>query len=175
MKYSNSTKNFYPNNIDYPAFPDDIIEVTQAYFDAAMMRQPGETLDVVNGQLIIVPKPAATLEELKIDRINEITAAFKNELSAGFVTSSGIKMDADITDVQLLKSAYDLIVLMKKDSLPLVVDYNNAPHVDMPLTDVIALMIEVAVNYQTLYAKKQTLRGLVMAAADATELDAITW
>ena len=67
------------------------------------------------------------------------------------------------------------MVLLNQTVLPIVVDYNNVPHIDMPLTDVIAIIIEVAVNYQTLYAKKQALRGQVMAANNEAELNSISW
>jgi hypothetical protein len=175
MRFSKTTQTFYPEDIDYPVLPDDITGVSQVEFETAMNRTTGDLLDVINGQMVIIPKLPAILDELKIDRINAITAAFKDALAAGFVTTTGIKMDADITDVQLLKSAYDLMVLLGHTTLPILVDYNNTPHVDMPLHEAIALIIEVAVNYQTLYAKKQTLRGQVMAAANPTELDLITW
>jgi hypothetical protein len=116
-----------------------------------------------------------SLSELKQAKTEVITAAFTNALADGFVTTSGIKMDADITDVQLLKSAYDLMILLNQTTLPILVDYNNTAHDDMPLTDVIAIIIEVAVNYQTLYAKKQALRGQAMAANTEAELDLIAW
>jgi hypothetical protein len=175
MKFSKSTQNFYPEDIDYPVLPDDLIEVTKTDFDAALNRQSGDTLDIVNGRVVIIPKPAATLDENKLLKITEITTAFNDALAAGFMTTHSIKMDADISDVQLLKSAYDLMVLLNQTTLPMLVDYNNTAHVDMPLTDVIALIIEVAINYQTLYAKKQSLRGQAMAANNEAALDLIAW
>jgi hypothetical protein len=175
MRYSNTTKNFYPEDFDYITLPDDIIFVTQADFNAAINREDGETLDVVNGQVVIIPKPSATVEELKLAKIAEISTAFTEAMAAGFMTTYNIKMDAELSNVQLLKSAYDLMVLLGHTTLPIVVDYNNTPHVDIPLHEVIAIIIEVAVNYQTQYAKKQTLRGLAMAAANKTELEAINW
>jgi len=67
------------------------------------------------------------------------------------------------------------MILLNQTTLPILVDYNNTPHVDMPLNDVLTIIIEVAGNYQTMYTKKQTLRGQAMACINQTELDAITW
>jgi hypothetical protein len=175
MRYSQTLQNFYPDDIDYLVLPDDIINVKQADFDAAMLRESDDTLDVVNGQVIIVPKPPASLDELKQLKTTEITAALTDALDAGFTTTSGIKMDADISDVQILKSAYDLMILLNQKTLPILVDYDNVPHVDMALKDILAIIIEVAVNYQTLYAKKQSLRGQVLAVKEEGELDKINW
>ena len=132
---------------------------------------------VNNGELVAAPAPTdeALLAVRKQAKINEITAAFDAAIKAGFTTTTGIKMNADITDVQRLKSAFDLALLASQTALPVVVDYDNALHENMALTDVQPLILELGVNYETLYIKKNTLRSLTMAAADQTELDLITW
>ena len=64
MRFSKSTRCFYPEDIDYPSLPADIVTVTQADFDIAMSRASGETLNVVNGAIVIVPAPVPTTAEL---------------------------------------------------------------------------------------------------------------
>jgi hypothetical protein len=126
-----------------------------------------------NGTLTAPPGP--DLDELKKIKITEITAAFNDTLAAGFMTTHAIKMDAQLEKIQLLKSAYDLMVLLSVTEMPILVDYDNAVHANMPMNDVIALIIELGINYQTQYAKKQVLRGQAMAAANENEVNLITW
>lgn len=64
MRFSNTTKCFYPEGFDYADLPADIIEVPQEDFDAAMARNPGDTLDVIGGRVVVVPKAAPTHTEL---------------------------------------------------------------------------------------------------------------
>lgn len=54
MKFSNSTGQFYPDSLTYPTLPDDIISVTKEDYDLAMARSPGDTLDVVDGRIIVI-------------------------------------------------------------------------------------------------------------------------
>lgn len=64
MRYSKSVGCFYPEDINYPELPDDLIEVTEAEYASAMARAPGETLDVVSGNLVIIPPVPPTEAEL---------------------------------------------------------------------------------------------------------------
>lgn len=89
MKFSKTTGCFYPDDIHYKNPPADLIEVTQDDYIAAMNRAPGETLDVAEGKLVIVPAPTpdpiAVLVASKTnanDRINTF-AKSKRALIAG--------------------------------------------------------------------------------------------
>ena len=64
MRFSNTTKCFYPEDLEYSNLPADAIEVPQEDFDAAVARDPGDTLDVIDGRVVVVPKPAPTRAEL---------------------------------------------------------------------------------------------------------------
>ena len=61
MRFSPSTQSFYPEDIEYPNIPADVVTVTQAEFDAAIQRGPYDTLSVVNGALVITAGTAPTL------------------------------------------------------------------------------------------------------------------
>lgn len=65
MKFSKQTGCFYPVDVVYSAIPADVIEVPQEDFDAAMARAPGDMLDVVDGRVVVIPKPAPTLAQLQ--------------------------------------------------------------------------------------------------------------
>lgn len=64
MRFSKSMGCFYPDRIEYGSFPDDLIEVSPEAYVMASNRAVGESLDVVNGELIIVPRAAPTPEEV---------------------------------------------------------------------------------------------------------------
>jgi hypothetical protein len=54
MKYSKSTGCFYPEDIEYPTLPEDLIEVTAEEYESAMSRPANTVLDVQNGKLVLV-------------------------------------------------------------------------------------------------------------------------
>ena len=60
MRFSQTTGCFYPEDQDYASLPDDLVTVTQADYDQAMARQPGETLQLVDGVVVVIPVPAPT-------------------------------------------------------------------------------------------------------------------
>ncbi|MEF3074139.1 hypothetical protein V2P20_03785 [Methylobacter sp. Wu1] len=64
MRFSKQMGCFYPTDINYPVLPDDIIDVSNDDYDLAMNRSLGDMLDLVNGRVVIVPKPAPTDDEL---------------------------------------------------------------------------------------------------------------
>jgi hypothetical protein len=66
MKFSKTTQCFYPDDIAYPNPPADLIEVTSDDYTAAMNRAPDETLDVVDGKLVIVPAPIPDSAQLQV-------------------------------------------------------------------------------------------------------------
>lgn len=86
MKFSKTTRCFYPDYAHYATTPDDLIEVTQGGYAAAMSRGPGEALDVVNGQLVIVPAPVIAPELLaaqaKAAQIRAVAAQVQAHLDA---------------------------------------------------------------------------------------------
>lgn len=90
MKYSNSTKNFYPDSLAYdPAsLPADLVDVTADDYTLACSRQPGETLDYQNGQLVVVPVPALTLQQTKDAKIAELSDACRAAIVAGYQSSA---------------------------------------------------------------------------------------
>lgn len=71
MKFSKSTGNFYPSDFHYPNLPDDLIDVTDEDYAAAMSRPAGHAFDFVAGSLVI-SAPVVTARDLIIARIAEL-------------------------------------------------------------------------------------------------------
>ena len=173
MRFSPTNSSFYPEDINYPSLPDDLVTVTdQEFNDAINARANGASLSYVNNNIVITEQ-IATLSDLKIEKILEINNAFITATKSGFTTTSGLTMNADLPDIQRLKSAYDLALLLNLNELPILVDYNNVVHADIIMADVLAMVIELGVHYQTLYTQKQNLRGQALAATNEAELNSI--
>lgn len=64
-RYSKSTGAFYPYTEHYKTLPDDLIEASIEDYQAAMARPAGYTFDFVDGELILTPPPALTLDQIK--------------------------------------------------------------------------------------------------------------
>lgn len=75
MRFAKSTGCFYPESEDYTDLPEDIIDVPHEDFEAAMSRAPGETLDVVDGRVVVMPKPPVTGEQAETTALLDIDAA----------------------------------------------------------------------------------------------------
>jgi hypothetical protein len=91
MKYSKTTGCFYPEEIQYSALPTDLIEVTKAEHREALSRGPSETLDVVDGKLVIVPAPTQTPEQAlqsakaaAIAAINAVAQAALEQITSAY-------------------------------------------------------------------------------------------
>jgi len=98
MRFSKSTQCFYPEDIDYPILPADVVEVPRADFDRAMSRASGETLDLVNGVIVLVPAPPPSASQLQackyvvLDQARSIRDQILNRLN-GILLSYIVKGD----------------------------------------------------------------------------------
>lgn len=63
MRFSKTTGCFYPDDIQYPNPPADLITVTVEEYNVAMARAAGDSLDVVKGKLVIIPAPVISLAD----------------------------------------------------------------------------------------------------------------
>lgn len=112
MRFSKTTGCFYPGEIAYGDLPADIIDVPQEDFEAAMAKALGDTLDVVNGRVVIVPRPAPTLAEVHAGKLEAIKAERDRRKAGGFkVGALWFHSDADsrIQYLGLKDKARDLI------------------------------------------------------------------
>lgn len=74
-RFSQETGSFYPFTEHYRELPPDIITVPMGDYLTAMMRLPGDTLNVVNARVVVVPKPALTTTEVTAGLCLQIDAA----------------------------------------------------------------------------------------------------
>ncbi len=73
MRYSPSTGGFYPESIDYPNLPEDLVTITDEEHQAAMNKPAGATLSIVDGKLeIILPPEKSDEEKLAIAKQNAL-------------------------------------------------------------------------------------------------------
>jgi hypothetical protein len=83
MRYSQLTRAFYPKSEHYLELPEDVVDVPREDYDAAMNRAPCDTFDLIDGRIVIIPKPAVTLAELKAEKRIEIEAECKAAITRG--------------------------------------------------------------------------------------------
>lgn len=69
-KFSKKTGNFYPNSIDYPNPPDDLIDVTESDYKAAMSLSSDKKLDVIGGKLVVISLPQKSSSDVLSDAKN---------------------------------------------------------------------------------------------------------
>ncbi|SEN37431.1 hypothetical protein [Nitrosomonas marina] len=146
--------------------------------DGINWRRVESESDLQAGETFSESIPETPIDHYKLKAAKRITTDFFAEIKAGFVTTqTGIKMDCDIADIQRFKSAYDLAELKGQTVMPVIVDYDNVVHTDIPLTDALAMILELGDHYQTQYIKKQNLRAQIMDPLVTTkpEVDAIVW
>lgn len=112
MRFSKTTGCFYPEDIGYAELPNDLIDVPQEDFDAAMARAPSDTIDVINGRVVVVTKPALTSTAIKANKWDAIKAERDRRKAGGFkVGALWFHSDADsrIQHLGLKDKARDLI------------------------------------------------------------------
>lgn len=89
MKFSKSTGCFYPDDIQYPNLPADIITVSADDYEAAIGRSAGATLDIQNGKLAIVqPTSEQLLAQAQQAQASVISASCGAAITGGFQSSA---------------------------------------------------------------------------------------
>lgn len=74
IRYSESTGNFYPYDMDYPNLPDDIVDVSKSAYNAAMARPNGASFHFCDGELIITEAKEESFEEKAAQLLSPIRA-----------------------------------------------------------------------------------------------------
>jgi hypothetical protein len=89
MKFSKTTGHFYPKGM---VAPDDAIDVTQAEHDAALNRYVLDSIDVIDGKLVIISAPTPTSAQLLLaaqeEQISTINRACAAAITGGFQSSA---------------------------------------------------------------------------------------
>ena len=72
MRYSNTTKTFYPEEFEYSSLPADIVTVPQEDFVKACSRSAAQGLDLTDGRIVLVALPPLDNVTKRVIRWNEI-------------------------------------------------------------------------------------------------------
>jgi hypothetical protein len=110
MRYSPSTKNFYPDEIHYPDEPDDLINVTQEEFNTCISRSHEQEINVVDGKLFLVDKPSQSVESAREQKVRELVYAYKSAIGSPVTFKTAAKtISMFATDTDSLKNIQDAI------------------------------------------------------------------
>lgn len=180
-RFSKLTGCFYPFSENYAELPADLIEVPIADYEGAIARRPGETLDVANGRVVVVPKLAPTAAETKSAKWESIKAMRDRLKAGGFkVGALWFHSDADsrIQHIGLKDKARDLLAAggAMADNLAILgqpVKWKTMDGSFATITAQIAFdIVTAAVDLDArLFAVAETHRAAMEAAADPSAYD----
>lgn len=167
MRFANSTKCFYPEDIDYLDLPADIIEVPQEDFDAAMARNPGDTLDVVDGRVVVVPMPAATKAELQAAAWHGIKTERDRRKAGGVKVGEKWFHSDDGSRIQQIG------LVMMGASIPANLQWKTMDGSFVVMTQALATSVfgTVTAIDQAVFAAAETHRVAMEASADPASYD----
>lgn len=167
MKFSKNTQCFYPDDVEYPTLPVDIIEVSQEDFDAAIARNSGDTLDIVDGRIVVVPKPAATKAELQAAARAGIKAE-RDRRKAG-----GVKVGAKWFHSDDGSRIQQMGLVMTGASIPTGLQWKTMDGSFITMTQALAgnVFAATAASDQAVFAAAETHRVAMEASADPASYD----
>jgi len=167
MRFSNTTKCFYPLSENYAELPADIIEVPQEDFDAAMARAPGDTLDVIDGRVVVVPKAAPTRAELTAESWHGIKAE-RDRRKAG-----GVKVGAKWFHSDDGSRIQQIGLVMMGASIPANLQWKTMDGTFITMTQTLASQVfqAAAASDQAIFAVAEQHKTAMEASADPASYD----
>lgn len=163
MRFSNTTKCFYPEDIFYPSIPADIIEVPREDYDSAMARNPGDTLDVLNGRVVVIPKPTPTAAQIKADKWE----AIKTERDRR-TEQSGYKVGTKWFHSDQKSRSQQLGLVLLGASIPANLQWKTMDGSFVIMTAALAQQVlgAAAASDQAIFAAAETHKAAMEASAD---------
>ena len=167
MRFAKSTGAFYPEDFDYLDLPADIIEVPQEDFVSAMSRTPGDTLNVVDNRVVIVPRPALTLAELQATAWNGIKAE-RDRRKAG-----GVKVGAKWFHSDDGSRIQQMGLVMMGAGIPANLQWKTMDGSFITMTQALAgnVFAAAAASDQAIFAAAEGHRVAMEASADPAAYD----
>lgn len=98
MKFSYTTQSFYPDDIEYPNTPADLVEVSDDEHKIAINRPTGSTLAIENGVLVIVA-PHPTIVQAQFQQMQ--TLAFLESAKSALVKSDTVLLRCAEDDIAI--------------------------------------------------------------------------
>ncbi len=174
-KFSKITNSFYPSDSlsDYSNLPTDLIDVTELQFYAAINRKNGETLDISNREIVVVPATDQfLLTQSKSDKINQITADYKSAIAqpVSYASAGGVvknyqadansmsNLQAALLGCQLTQATPTGFAWVAADNTPVPFTYSDLQHLAS------AIFLRAAEAFALLQAQKTVIRAATTLA-----------
>lgn len=113
-----------------------------------------------------------SFEELKQDKINELTSSFNSCVTGAFTTSQGYLMQFDTSDSIKMQGAITLMEAVGS-TVGYITQANDVTVYDVPIETMKQVLVEMLSAYAQCHARKQELRALINNAQTKEELDEI--
>lgn len=168
MRFAKSTGCFYPEDLIYPELPADIIDVPREDFDTAMARAPGNTLDVIDGRVVVVPAPAPTRGELAAAAWAGIKAERDRRIQSG-----GYKIGTKWFHSDTFSRTQQICLVMLGANIPVNTPWKTMDGTTVTMTQTLAGQIFAAASASdvAIFAAAETHRQSMEAAADPAAYD----
>lgn len=168
IRFAKSTGCFYPFSENYAVLPDDVIEVPKDDYDTAMKRNPGDTLDVVNGRVVVVPKPAPTAAQIKADKWEAIKAERDRRTEQG-----GYKAGTKWFHSDQKSRSQQLGLVLLWANIPANLQWKTMDGTFVTMTQTLAQQILAAgaASDQAIFAAAEAHRQAMDASADPAAYD----
>ena len=184
MRFSETTKCFYPEWVNYTEVPTDIVVVPDEDFDVLAQKGPNDTIALIDGRVVVVPEGDENkLARGKSTKADEIEAAFQAseavpvsvngwQFKGGFTSGLAIDAQRRAADMyrQLNPQAPDMVTFFDVHGTPVTVPLLSDTEIDA--AD-ICLSMSYIVSLNTF--KYEQLRNAVWAATTVEEVAAISW
>jgi len=118
----------------------------------------------------------AWVDDIASIRTNQksiIATSFDDDLSAGFTTSNGIKMNATYGDVMRLDAGVRLAESLSQINID-VRTFDNVTQTVLT-TDAKTMVNEIGTNYQTALQQKWALNDQIDTASTRTDVELVVW
>ncbi|MBK3800468.1 DUF4376 domain-containing protein [Azospirillum brasilense] len=182
VRYSASTGSFYPSDIDYPALPGDVVEIT-AEEHAALQAEKSAGKVIVPGAdgrptlSVVPPAEPAELPTMEpgsgspMDAALAALAAKRYAVETGGIIVNGLPVATDDRAKTLLLGAR-LEVL---GNPTLTLRWKTADgFVALSATQIVAISSAVRAHVQACFNREADLSALISAAADPASVDIST-
>ena len=167
-RFSKTTGCFYPFSENYASLPADIVEVPMDDYVNAMARKPGDTLDVANGRVVVIPMPAPSTTEIKARKWDSIKAERDRRTEQG-----GYKVGTKWFHSDQKSRSQQLGLVLLGVSIPANLQWKTMDGSFVTMTQTLAQQILAAgaPSDQAIFAAAETHKAAMEASADPASYD----
>lgn len=147
-----------------------MLDIIKAKYPEAVTVIGNKVFDKNNKEITVVDIELLRSISKKNDLISE---SFRNDISSGFKTVSGITMQATINDMFLLDEGIKYIESLSVSNID-ITDIDNKDH-NVSITEAKNILQELKDNYYSLRSKKRTLQNSAVNSVSIIEVESISW